>query len=139
MVIRSSHSLRGSSTTSRRSIIRSVWRALAACFSAESTLKAVTNLSLSDFLRRAFFTPTVDPVALHTSPLLQPAAGVGVLVVRLARVPARDLALGEVAVVAAVVDGDLLLRQVQLDDPGHRAGEELPVVADDDGRAAQAR
>ena len=51
--------------------------------------------------------------------------------------PAGDLALGEVAVVAAVVDADLLLREVELDDPVDRAGQELPVVADDDRRRPQ--
>ena len=51
--------------------------------------------------------------------------------------PPGDLALGQVAVVAAVVDPHPLLGEVQLDDPGDRAGQELPVVADDDRRRAE--
>ncbi len=57
MVIRSSHSLRGSATTSRRSIIRSVWRAFAACFSDVSPRRFRRILSLSLALRRALRTP----------------------------------------------------------------------------------
>ncbi len=55
--IRSSHSLRGSSTTSSRSIIRWVWRALEACFSVDSARTARPILSLSEDLRRALRTP----------------------------------------------------------------------------------
>ncbi|QFZ17115.1 hypothetical protein EKG83_06225 [Saccharothrix syringae] len=55
--IRSSHSLRGSSTVSSRSISRSVCRALAACFSVASVRNLRPILSLSGALRRAFFTP----------------------------------------------------------------------------------
>ena len=51
--------------------------------------------------------------------------------------PAGDLALGQVAVVAALVDRDLLLGEVELDDASDGARQELPVVADDHGRAAQ--
>src|SRR5690242_8492088 len=45
--IRSSHSLRGSSTTSSRSMSRSVWRALAACFSVASIRALRPSLSPS--------------------------------------------------------------------------------------------
>src|ERR1035441_4434213 len=55
--IRRSHSFRGSSTTSRRSISRSVWRAFAACFSVASVRNLRPILSLSGCLRRAFLTP----------------------------------------------------------------------------------
>ncbi len=55
--IRSSHSLRGSSTTSRRSIMRWVWRAFAACFSLASLRALRPSLSPSVALRRAFLTP----------------------------------------------------------------------------------
>ncbi len=55
--IRSSHSLRGSSTTSSRSIIRWVCRALEACFSVDSVRIARPILSLSLDLRRALRTP----------------------------------------------------------------------------------
>jgi hypothetical protein len=55
--MRSSHSLRGSSTSSSRSSSFSVCRALAACFSVVSTRALRPILSLSDILRRAFFTP----------------------------------------------------------------------------------
>ena len=49
--MRSSHSLRGSSTTSSRSIRRSVCFALAACFSLEARFAALMCLSPSfDFL-----------------------------------------------------------------------------------------
>ncbi len=47
------------------------------------------------------------------------------------------LALGEVGLVAAAVHRDLLLGEVELDDAVHGAGEELAVVADDDGAGAQ--
>jgi hypothetical protein len=48
-----------------------------------------------------------------------------------------DLALGQVGVVPAVDLPDLALGQVELDDARDRAGEELAVVADDDGADAQ--
>ena len=57
---------------------------------------------------------------------------VGELLVLLARVPAGHLALDQIGVVAAVVHPDQLLGEVELDDAGHGAGEELAVVADDD-------
>ncbi len=57
IVIRSSHSLRGSSTTSSRSIARSVCRAFAACFSEVSARNLRPILSLSLLLRRALRTP----------------------------------------------------------------------------------
>ncbi len=49
--------MRGSSTTSSRSISRSVWLAFAACFSVASARNLRPILSLSVALRRAFFTP----------------------------------------------------------------------------------
>ena len=72
----------------------------------------------------------LHPGALRARPLLERGAGVGVLVVVLAGVPAGDLPLLQVRLVAAAEVAHLLLRQVELDDPGHRAGEELAVVAD---------
>ena len=61
-----------------------------------------------------------------------------ILLVGLARVPAGDLALLEVGLVAAVVDRDGVLREVELDDAGHAAGEELAVVRDEHDAAALA-
>ena len=56
--IRSSHSLRGSSTTSSRSISRSVWRALAACFSLALAAEGLdVSCPSSVALRRALRTP----------------------------------------------------------------------------------
>ena len=63
---------------------------------------------------------------------------VGELLVGLARVPPGDRALLQEGVVAAVVDRDLVLGQVELDDPGDAAGQELPVVGDQHDAAAQA-
>ena len=65
--------------------------------------------------------PRVAHALLHPRPLraralLERSARVGVLLVRLARVPPLDLALLEVGVVAAAVDVDLALREVELDD-----------------------
>ena len=51
--------------------------------------------------------------------------------------PPCDRVLGQVGVVAAEVDRDLLLCGVQLDDLVDRACEELTVVADDHRAAAQ--
>ena len=79
------------------------------------------------------------PVALHAGPRLEPRLRVGVLVVLLARVPPGDVPLHQVGVVAAVVHADELLGEVELDHPGHRPGEELAVVADDDDAGARAR
>ena len=52
--------------------------------------------------------------------------------------PAGDLPLVQVGLVAAVVDAHLLLGEVQLDHPGDGAGEELAVVADQHDAGAQA-
>ena len=77
------------------------------------------------------------PVALHPGPRLEPRLRVGVLLVLLAGVPPGDLPLVQVGVVAAAVDADQLLGEVELDDPGDGAGQELAVVADDhDARPA---
>ena len=135
--IRSSHSLRGSSTTSSRSIRRSVCRALAACFSLDSARSLRPILSLSVALRRALRTPSSIQLRCIRARSSSPETRVGVLLVVLPGVPAGHLALGQVGLVAAAVDPDLLLGQVQLDDPGHRAGQELPVVADHHRRGAQ--
>ena len=92
--------------------------------------KLGTNLSLSGRLAPGVADALVHPGALRPRPLLQLAAGFGVLLECLAGMPPGDLTLLQVGGVAAAVDADLLLRQVDLDDPGHRAGQELPVVAD---------
>ena len=55
--IRSSHSLRGSSTTSMRSIRRSVCEIFEACFSEVWPRKCLTCLSGSDAFFRALRTP----------------------------------------------------------------------------------
>ena len=134
---RSSHSLRGSSTTSSRSIRRSVCFAFAACFSDDAAVLGldvlVAVLRLLDRVADALG----HPVALHAGPRLEPGLGVGVLLVLLARVPAGHVPLHQVGVVAAVVHADQLLGEVELDDPGHGAGEELAVVADDDDARAR--
>ena len=51
--------------------------------------------------------------------------------------PPGDGPLLEVGVVAAVVDRDLALGEVELDDPGDAAGQELPVVGDQHDAGAQ--
>ncbi len=112
----SSHSLRGSSTTSRRSMRRSVWRALAACFSLDSRRKALTILSGSVALRRALRTPFSIQARCVRARSSRPGLRVGELLVGLPGVPAGDLALLEVGLVAAAVDADLLLGEVELDD-----------------------
>ncbi len=71
------------------------------------------------------------PLALRARPRLEVGLGAGIRLVRLARVPAGDLALLEVGLVAAVVDRDGVLREVELDDARDAAGEELPVVRDE--------
>lgn len=64
---------------------------------------------------------------------------VGVLLVPLAGVPARGLALLQVGRVATAVQVDLLLGEVELQHLGDRAHQELAVVADDDGPGPQPR
>ncbi len=93
-------------------------------------------LSGSVALRRALRTPFSIQARWVRARSSSPAPGPGVLVVLIARVPPGHLALGQVGGVAAAVGGHLLLGQVQLDDPGDRPGQELPVVADQDGAAA---
>lgn len=51
--------------------------------------------------------------------------------------PARGVALLQVGLVTAAVQGDLLLDEVEFEDLGDGAAEELAVVADDDGARAQ--
>ncbi len=62
----------------------------------------------------------------------------GELVVGLAGVTTRHRPLLQEGVVAAVVHGHLVLREVELDDAGRAAGQELPVVGDQHHAAAQA-
>jgi hypothetical protein len=54
-----------------------------------------------------------------------------------ARVPPRHLPFGKICGVASAVRPDLLLGQVELDDPGHGPGEELPVMTDNHSPGAQ--
>ena len=77
------------------------------------------------------------PLPLGPGPSHEVGLGGGVLVVRLPRVPPRDLPLGQERVVAAVVDRHLVLREVELDDPVDAAGQELAVVRDEHDAAAQ--
>ena len=136
--IRSSHSLRGSSTTSRRSIMRWVWRAFAACFSLDSLRNLRPILSLSLALRRAFLTPlSIQERCIWARPSSADLL-VGVLLEVLAGVPAGDVPLLQVGLVAAAVEVDLLLGEVEFEDLGDGAGQELAVVADDDRAGAQA-
>ena len=74
----------------------------------------------------------LHPGPLRPGPRLQLAAAIGVVVVRLPRLPPCDRALVEVGVVPAAVDRDPLQAAVDLDDGGDRAREELAVVAHDD-------
>ena len=113
--IRSSHSLRGSSTTSRRSIMRCVWRALAACFSVVSARLFRPILSLSLALRRALRTPLSIQLRCIRARAFRSSTRFVVLLVGLAGVPAGDLALVEVGLVAAAVEAHLLLGKVQLE------------------------
>ncbi|CAM5673088.1 hypothetical protein SFUMM280S_09418 [Streptomyces fumanus] len=136
--IRSSHSLRGSSTVSRRSIMRWVWRALAACFSLASLRNLRPILSLSSPALRLGVDALVHPGALHLGAVLEGGALVGVLLVLVPGVPAGHLAFLQVGVVAAAVEVDPLLGEVEFEDLGDGAGEELAVVADDDRAGAQA-
>ena len=80
----------------------------------------------------------LGPGALRTSALGQRRDAVGVLVVRVAGLASRSFTLAQVRVVAAVDDEHPLLREVELDNAGDRAGEELTVVADEHDRDAQA-
>src|SRR5215472_14792088 len=82
--------------------------------------------------------PFLHPRTLRPGPLLEARARLGVPVVLLARVPAGHLTLLQVRRVAAAIGPDLLLGQVKLDHAGDGPAEELAVVADDDGPAAQA-
>ena len=89
-------------------------------------------------LRRALRTPLSIQARCVRARACRPGPGVGVLLVLLAGVPAGDLPLLQVGRVAAAVGVDLLLGEVELDDPGDGAGQELAVVADHDGAGAQA-
>ena len=46
--------------------------------------------------------------------------------------PARDRPLGQVRVVAAAVDTDRLLGEIQFDDRSDTTGQKLPIMRDDD-------
>ena len=78
------------------------------------------------------------PLPLPPSASHQVGLGRRELLEVLARVPPPHLALVEVRLVAAVDDHDRVLREVELDDRRHAAGEELPVVRDQHRAAAQA-
>ena len=92
-------------------------------------------LSLSGLLLIALRTPC----ELHSRWVRARArglAGGGVLRVGLAGVAPGDGALLEEGVVAAVEDRHLALGEVELDDAGDRARQELTVVGDEDDAAA---
>ncbi len=135
--IRSCHSLRGSATSSRRSISRSVCRALAACFSLRLAPEVADELVVVGGLAAGVRDALLHPGPLHAGPRLQVVSPVGVLLVGLALVAALDLALGEVGLVAAGDLADLLLGVIELDDRGDGPVQELAIVADDDGRRPQ--
>ena len=126
--------MRGSTTSSRRSIIRSVWRALAACFSLASARRCLMNLSGSVALRLALRTPLAIQARWRRARWPRGWTAGRVLLVGLAGPAAGHRALLEVGVVAAAVDLDPLQASVDLDDRRHRPAEELPVVADHDDR-----
>src|SRR5690606_39152668 len=73
----------------------------------------------------------VDPLLLRLDAGPQGLGPLGVLLVGLTCTGPGELTLGEEGLVAAVVHRDLLLGQVELDDPGHAACEQLAVVAHD--------
>ena len=50
---------------------------------------------------------------------------------------AVDGALLQIGIIAALVNGHLVLRQIQFDDPGGAAGQKFAVVGDHDDRGAQ--
>ena len=77
------------------------------------------------------------PLALGAGARHEVGAGAGVLLVGLPRVAPGDGPLLQEGVVAAVVDRDLALGQVELHDPGDAAGQELAVVRDEDDPAAE--
>ena len=78
----------------------------------------------------------LHPAALHLCTFGQRVLGVGVLVVRVARMLTGHLAFDEERFVAAGIDRYLLLGEVQFDDARDGPGQELPVVADDHQRCA---
>lgn len=80
----------------------------------------------------------VHPGALHLGAVLEGGLLVGVLLEVVAGVPTGRLALLQVGLVAAAVEVDLVLGEVEFEDLGDRAGEELAVVADDHRARAQA-
>ncbi len=116
--MRSSHSRRGSSTASSRSIIRSVCLALAACFSLDSTRsRADAAVRLGRQLPADVADALVGPGPLRPGARLQSRPGVRVLLVFEAGVPALGLPLGQVAGVPTAVVVDPVLRQVELQHP----------------------
>jgi hypothetical protein len=80
----------------------------------------------------------VHPAALHLRTVLERGALVGVLLEVVAGVPTCHVPLLQVRLVAAAVEVDLVLGQVEFEDLGDRAGEELAVVRHDDRARAQA-
>ena len=116
----------------------SIWRTFCACFSLSTRSRALRRiLSLSGDFFIALRTPW-RPLALGARPGDEVGLLVRELLVVVARVPSGGRPLLEVGVVAAAVDRDPVLGQVELEDPGHAAGEELAVVADQHHAAAEA-
>ena len=78
------------------------------------------------------------PLPLGAGPRLEVGLRAGIRLVGLARVTPGHLALLEIGLVAAVVDRDRVLGEVELDDARDAPGEELAVVRDEHDAAALA-
>ena len=98
---------------------------------------AAANLVVVGSLAHGVTHPLAGPFTLGAGARHQIGLLVGELLVLFALVPAVDRALFEITVVPTAENGAGVLRQIQLQDTGHAAGEELSVVAHQHHSAAQ--
>ena len=128
MVYCSSHSFRGSADL-RQSLDQSLrLPSLRGLLLGLLDAKVSTDLVVVLLPGGRFTHAGIHPGPLHAPAFLETRLAVGVLLEGLPRMPSGHLALGQVGVVAAAVDTDGLLRQIQLDHRGDAPGQELPVV-----------